>query len=708
MIATLLAALAVATSAPLQQQLPDLPEVPTEQPAAEDPPLLPLPELPQDPAPSPKTKAQAARPAQKLRAKALAEPVKPADVPWAGSIPTRGGSIGGLALPTLATPGAGRLQIAAALDYYRGGDFLFPASTSQRTGWALAASYGALSWLETFGSLWFHSTNLFAPAARHTLGSYGDLDAGVKLSLPRRGPLSGGLLVELDVPAGIGGFSLKGVGGRAAMIAGVSGGVGPLPISVTALAGYRVDNSSRLQSATPTTFAAYALGVSQYDRVEAGLAVALPFSRITPSVELEVEAPVARQAALPPGGTSLFSRLTMGAQAQLPGGVAVQAGLRWSLSREGRLSDRSLPMYGFAQESPWQIFTGLSFQFEPRLPRLPSWSRDKRPELSSGPVEHAPAAPTPARAVAQKAKLVIVATDARSRLPVAGAWITFVDSGDAGATTGPDGKARFEHEAGAVTVAVAHEKYELWTEPLNLVAGEEKLLVVLLQDTAADATIRGRILGEDGAPLRAQLVFASAAAGKAEAPRWFEAAWSVGVPHGQFTLRATTPGYRADLVRVDVRPGETVTQDVILRRIAGEPTGRATPKGLEIARPLPFVTRQSALFPVAFPVVAELAELIRQDGRAFIVEIRVDSADVSAGGDLELKAQALSSDRARALVKLLEEKGVPAGRLTARGGGLERGLLPLEITFVPEEARPRSSTQPSPAAVRTAALGDPP
>lgn len=651
MIASLLAALAAATSA--SQASPTLPA---------------LPEVPGAPA-------------------------------WAGWLSTQGGALGGLALPTLATPGAGRLQLAATLDWHRGGDFLFPASTSQRTGWALSASYGARSWLEAYGALWFHSTNLFGPAALHTLGSYGDLDAGVKLVLPRRGPLSGGALLELDVPAGVGGFSLKGTGGRAAMLAGLSGRVGPVPLAATVAIGYRLDNSGNLASVAQTTFSTYALGISRYDRVEAGLALALPFERVSPSVELELEAPVARATPLPEGGHRLLARLTLGAQALLPGGLSWQGGLRWSLSRDGRLSERSLPVAGLAPQAPWQIFTSFGFSFEPRMPRLPRWSRDKQPEVAA----HVPAAPT--LAAPAKARLVIVAMDARAHLPVAGAWITFVDSADPGATTASDGKARLEHDAGPVTIAVAHEKYELWTEPLLLVAGEEKQLVVALQNNAADATVRGRIVGEDGAPLRARIALVGA--GRGSEPRWFEAGFALPAAHGQYTLQATTPGHRADPVKLDLRPGETVTADLVLRRIAGEPTARTTAQGIEVARPLPFVSGRSALFPVALPVVGELAALLRADGRAFVVEVRVEADELPAGTDVEAQAQVLSGERARSLVRLLEDKGVPKGRLVARGGGLARGQLPLEITAATEEQRPRSSLQ-LPAGTATAALRGPP
>ncbi len=690
-------ALSAAADQGAQPALPALPEPVVVDPASNAPPL------PEVPAARPAAPARDPIVAKADAAPAASEPAGPpsASPAWPGWLFTTGGAQGGLALPTLAMPGEGKLGLAASFDYHRGGDFLFPQSTSQRSGAALSASYGAASWLEAYGALAFHSTNLFEPAMRRTLGSYGDFDAGVKLALPRRGPLSGGALVELDVPSGVGGFSLKGVGGRAALIAGFTAMPLGLPLAATVLAGYRIDNSGQLTSASLGTFASYALSVSRYDRAYGGLALAMPFRQITPSAELELDAPVGRQTALPAGGTTLLSRLTLGAQVLTPAaGLALQGGVRLSLSHGGRLSDLSLPVQGFAPDPPWQVFAGLAWSFEPQMPR---WSRDQKPPVER--LEPAPAAPTP-RAVVTKAHVNVVALDARTRLPVAGAWVAWAEGGEPGVVTSLDGKARLEHEAGLATVAVAHEKYELFTDSLTLAPGEERQLSLALVPNEADSTLRGRIAGEDAVPLRASLQPIAAAAGKPLEPRWFEGSYSFAVPHGQYTLQIASPGFRADSLKLEVRPGETVTQDVLLRRIAGEPTARLGPQGVELSRPVPFVPTRSALFPVAFPVLNELAALLQKDGRAFVIEVRVEGDDLAPGGDLETEGQALSADRARAVADYLQGRGVPKGKLRPRGGGLARaGQLLFEA--IPEDEKPER-TQAAPAddiIERLAALG---
>src|SRR5207247_1968158 len=140
--------------------------------------------------------------------------------------------------------------------------------------------------------------------------------------------------------------------------------------------------------------------------------------------------------------------------------------------------------------------------------------------------------------------------------------------------------------------------------------------------------VRGRIAGEDAVPLRALIAAVASAGAKAEPPRWFEGSFSLSLPHGQYLLTAGTPGFRAEPIRLDVRPGETVSADLVLKRLAGEPTARATPKGIELSRPVPFVPQRSALFPVAFPVLTELAALLKEDGRPFTIEVRVEADDL--------------------------------------------------------------------------------
>lgn len=611
-------------------------------------------------------------------------PAAPAIGPAAGT--TASGTLGYLSLPALAAPEKGRIALGISGDWYRGGNFLLPDSTTQRTGVTGAVSVGLASYLEAYGALSFRSANLFTSTARRTLGSYGDADLGVKLIFPRTGPLAAGLLVQLDLPAGVGGFSLRGAGGFAAAILGLSGRLG-VPLTGSLLAGYRIDNSSKL-SKEPTTFSTFALNVSSYDRVEAGAGLQIPLRYLSPTAELIVESPVARQNALPVSGHPIRARFGFGlAQIQtgVPG-LTGMAGVQLSLEQTGRLDVRALPMRGFAPDAPWTALAGLSWKFEaPSLPkptRELSWHETKALE--------APAKVAPPAALREKAHLVVTVLDSRSQLPLSGAWVSFVEGSDVGATTGEDGKARIDAESGPVTVALARDGYELVTEPLMLGTGEERQVVLSMQPIAADATVRGRIVGQDGAVLRAAVTVAplgsapSLPGASGADAQIFEGSYSIPVLHGSYVLAVYTPGFRADLASIEVRPGETATRDIVLRRIPNEATTRLGPTGVELSQPVLFGPGNAALFPSAFPVLAEVVEVLKGELRPLLVEARADALDVSAAANEELEGGALAAARAKAVFDYLIDKGVKATLLTPLGKGIAKPGQPLlELRVAP-------------------------
>src|SRR5713226_1530743 len=148
---------------------------------------------------------------------ALASIAVASSPPQAAAGATASGAAGVFSVPTATSTPDGKASIGVGFDWWRGGNFLLPGATSQRTGATLTGSLGLFGGtVEAFGALSLRSTNLFSPASRRTLISAGDADLGVKLLVPGQGPFSAGVLLQLDLPSGVGGFSLKGTGGRAA------------------------------------------------------------------------------------------------------------------------------------------------------------------------------------------------------------------------------------------------------------------------------------------------------------------------------------------------------------------------------------------------------------------------------------------------------------------------------------------------------------
>src|SRR5207248_8097802 len=118
-----------------------------------------------------------------------------------------------------------------------------------------------------------------------------------------------------------------------------------------------------------------------------------------------------------------------------------------------------------------------------------------------------------------------------------------------------------ESDPGSATLAVARDGYELLTEVVTVASGEERLVTVQLQQITPDATVRGRLVGEDGQPLRAAVVLSAQGTLPAE-PQIFEGSFDLAVQHGTYELNALSPGYRCTPIQVELRPGETASRDL--------------------------------------------------------------------------------------------------------------------------------------------------
>ena len=663
----------------------------------------------------------------------------------------RTGATGALSRPTLALKAPGFLTLGLAGDFYKGGDFLLPGATTQRAGGLLGASFSPTPWLEVYGALALRSSTLTGVGAASTLSSVGDADVGLKLVLPASGPLTAGALLQLDLPAGVGSVSLKGVGFRAALLASLGWLLGPVPLSLTASAGYVFDNTEKLLGGQAATFPAFALDLSLYDRVEGSLTLQAPFRWITPAAEVVLEVPVARARPLPAGGQTPRRRLQLGFTAGTGlGSLTATAGLSLSLVRTGRIELGALSQTGLAPDAPWTALLGLSWSFEPRLPapsREVRWHQQRASETPKAPETASATATLPPPAgpgkmgargasaggaqgqpvAAEKGRLSVLVLDARTEQPVSGAWVSIFEADDAGATTGPDGRVRLEAQPGSVTLAVAREGYEPYTEPATSVAGQERPVTATLLPVQADAKVRGRIFGEDGELLRATISVQSAsaaaapvqsggvviagatssaaaavaavtaaAAGQGAAgaspaePMEFEATYALPLPHGSWIVTATTPGFRAEPLKVELRPGETLSRDVVLRRVAGEPIARIIGARLEVARPVVFASSGASLLSSSLPVVAALAAALHGVSGPVTVAVRVEASDLGVGADDAVAAQRLSDKRAEALLAALVQQGVPASQLTPRGLGLSKPGQPLLEMRLQASVRPGS------------------
>src|SRR5207249_11309552 len=155
--------------------------------------------------------------------------------------------------------------------------------------------------------------------------------------------------------------------------------------------------------------------------------------------------------------------------------------------------------------------------------------------------------------------------------------------------------------------------------------------------------------------------------------------------HGSWELNASAPGYRCFPQQVEVRPNESVSRDLLLRRIAGEPRARSGPEGIEIGAPIVF--RGETLDSSAHGVLLDVIAALKAQSRALDVVTRV--APGEAPGD-EAEAVRLSEVRARAVIDFFVSRGVSPSLLTPRGVGLAKPGQPLLELRAPA-LKPRAS-----------------
>jgi outer membrane protein OmpA-like peptidoglycan-associated protein len=138
----------------------------------------------------------------------------------------------------------------------------------------------------------------------------------------------------------------------------------------------------------------------------------------------------------------------------------------------------------------------------------------------------------------------------------------------------------------------------------------------------------------------------------------------VDVGAGAHKVLADAPGHGVGLADVVALPGREVVV-----RIPLEPARVALERGrLRLDEKVFFETGRSVIRPISFDLLDEVAAVLLSHPEAGAVEV---AGHTDAQGD-DARNQQLSLERAESVVAYLVRRGVPAGRLTARGYGETR------------------------------------
>jgi outer membrane protein OmpA-like peptidoglycan-associated protein len=206
-------------------------------------------------------------------------------------------------------------------------------------------------------------------------------------------------------------------------------------------------------------------------------------------------------------------------------------------------------------------------------------------------------------------------------------------------------------------------------------AGHAPLLVALRCDLTAKpraGSVRGLVLGEAGQPLagaQVQLNGPTTQELTTDAQGQFNADK---LATGSYSARVDAEGYLIRLHAFEVQPAQLATPEIRLEPKPKQAQVELTKEEVRIHKQIFFKTNSAEISEKSSGLLSEIADVLLRNPHVKLVEIQghTDNTGTSEG-NLQL-----SSARSEAVRQALVGAGVEAGRLTAKGYGDARPLVP--------------------------------
>jgi outer membrane protein OmpA-like peptidoglycan-associated protein len=187
-----------------------------------------------------------------------------------------------------------------------------------------------------------------------------------------------------------------------------------------------------------------------------------------------------------------------------------------------------------------------------------------------------------------------------------------------------------------------------------------------------NGSVRGQVLGGDGqgvAAAQVQLEGPSSHALTTDATGQF----AVGeLPTGTYSVRVDAEGYLLKMSQFEVRPAETAMPSLSLVPKPKEAQVELTTEEVRIRKQVFFKTNSAEISEKSNELLSEIADVLLRNPQVKQVEIQ---GHTDNKGDSEYNRQ-LSQQRAESVMQWLTTAGVAADRMSARGYGDTRPLLP--------------------------------
>jgi outer membrane protein OmpA-like peptidoglycan-associated protein len=144
------------------------------------------------------------------------------------------------------------------------------------------------------------------------------------------------------------------------------------------------------------------------------------------------------------------------------------------------------------------------------------------------------------------------------------------------------------------------------------------------------------------------------------------------VPPGPLKFAVDAPGYFTAVAEVNVRAREESQARMLLNKRPAQPNVVVAGKEIKLKKQVHFQHDSAEILPDSQAILEELAELIAKRPDIKNVEVQGHTDDTGAAA-YNLR---LSQSRAQAVVDAIASHGVDASRMTAKGYGQEKPLLP--------------------------------
>lgn len=149
------------------------------------------------------------------------------------------------------------------------------------------------------------------------------------------------------------------------------------------------------------------------------------------------------------------------------------------------------------------------------------------------------------------------------------------------------------------------------------------------------------------------------------------------VPPGRVTLAVDAPGYFTSVTEGNVQAREELKVRVALNKRPTVPNVQVLGKEVRLKKQVHFQNDSAEILPDSMALLEEIADVLKSRPEIGSVEVQGHTDNTGT----PLYNQRLSQNRAQAVVDALVRLGVDAGRLSAKGYGQDKPLVPNVTDF---------------------------